>query len=180
MKAGKWFGLKAGIEQNKDLKKPIKEFYSLTATSNNGIIVNFNNYRGKKVLLVNTASDCGYTNQFHELKTLHELYLGRLIILGFPANDFMEQEKGTDLEIASFCLATFGIQFMLMKKSKVVKGEDQNEVYKWLTNKTLNGWNDKAPEWNFSKYLINEEGILTHYFGPGISPLSDDVRKNLG
>ncbi len=180
MKAGKWFGVKAKVVTTEDEIKPTMPFYDLKATANNGIQINFANFKGKKVLIVNTASDCGYTTQFYELEKLNELYKGRLAIIGFPANDFKEQEKGSDEEIAAFCYATFAIQFLLMKKSRVVKGDRQNEVYQWLTDKNKNGWNDKEPEWNFSKYLVNEEGILTHYFGPAVSPLSDNVRKNLG
>lgn len=179
MKAGKWFGVKANVETIEDEIKPVASFYDLKATANNGIQIGFSDFKGKKVLLVNTASDCGYTAQFYELEKLNQLYKGSLIIIGFPANDFKEQEKGSDKEIAAFCYATFGIQFLLMKKSKVVKGARQNEVYKWLTDKNKNGWNDKEPEWNFSKYLVNEKGILTHYFGPAISPLSNELRRNL-
>lgn len=180
MKAGKWFGIKAKVATiDKDVK-PISSFYHLKSTANNGIQISFSEFKGKKVLIVNTASDCGYTAQFYELEKLNELYKGRLVIVGFPANDFKEQEKGSDGEIAAFCYATFGIQFSLMKKSKVVKGEQQNEVYRWLTDKNKNGWNEKEPEWNFSKYLVNEYGSLTHYFGPAVSPLGDIVRNNLG
>ncbi len=179
MKAGKWFGLKAKVETIKDNVKPVIPFYDLKATANNGRQINFSDFKGKKVLIVNTASDCGYTAQFYELEKLNELYKERLVIIGFPANDFKDQEKGSDEEIAAFCYSTFGIQFPLVKKSKVLKGEQQNEVFQWLTDKNKNGWNDKEPEWNFEKYLVNEQGMLTHYFGPSISPLSEEVRKNL-
>lgn len=180
MKAGEWFGIKANILTNKDEVEPVASFYDLKATANNGKQIDFSDFKRKKVLIVNTASDCGYTAQFEELEKLNELYKNSLTIIGFPANDFKEQEKGSDAEIAAFCRASFGIQFLLMKKSPVVKAEQQNEVYKWLTDKNKNGWNDKAPEWNFSKYLVNEQGVLTHYFGPAVSPLSDEVKKNLG
>lgn len=179
MKAGKWFGVKAKVETTKDNVRPFIPFYSLMATTNSGKQILFSDFKGKKVLIVNTASDCGYTAQFYELEKLNELYKEHVAIIGFPANDFKEQETGTDAEIAAFCHATFGIQFPLVKKSKVVKGNQQNEVYQWLTDKNKNGWNDREPEWNFSKYLVNEEGVLTHYFGPSISPLSDELRKNL-
>jgi glutathione peroxidase len=179
MKAGKWFGLKSKVETTKDDVKPIIPFYNLKASANNGKQINFSDFKGKKVLIVNTASDCGYTGQFSELEKLHDLYKEQIAIIGFPANDFKEQEKGSDEEIAAFCYATFGIQFPLILKSSVLKGEQQNVVYQWLTDKNKNGWNETEPEWNFSKYLVNEEGALTHYFGPAISPLSDVVRKNL-
>lgn len=178
IKAGKWVGLRAKVETNKDNARPIVSFHDLKGTANNGKQVNFSDFKGKRVLIVNTASDCVYTAQFYELEKMHELYRERLVIIGFPSNDFKEQEKGSDEEIAAFCSATFSIQFLLMKKSKVAKSAQQNEVYQWLTDKNKNGWNDREPEWNFSKYLVNEQGVLTHYFGPAISPLSDEVRKN--
>ena len=175
IKAGKLFGLKAGVEKNIEKVKPPVSFYTLKSIANNGVEIDFENLRGKKVLIVNTASNCGYTPQFSDLKWLHELYNERLVILGFPANDFKEQEKGSDEEIATFCAGTYDIKFPLMRKSVVVPSPQQNEIFKWLTNKEYNGWNNKAPEWNFSKYLIDEHGTLTHYFGPGISPVSKKI-----
>jgi glutathione peroxidase len=179
MKAGKWFSSKAKVKTNKAYIIPKKSFYDLKASANNGVEIKFKDFKGKKVLIINTASDCGYTSQFFELEKLNELYKESLAIFAFPSNDFKEQEKGTDEEIAAFCYSTFDIQFMLMKKSKVLKGEHQSEVYHWLTDKNKNGWNDNDPEWNFSKYLVDEHGILTHYFGPAVSPVSDEVKRSL-
>jgi glutathione peroxidase len=164
------------VLQNKNNVKPLQSFYSLSARLNNDTELNFNSLKGKKVLLVNTASDCGYTNQYDDLQKLFEKNNDKLIILGFPANDFKEQEKGNDEEIAQFCKVNFGITFPLAKKSSV-KGDHQNEVFKWLSDKNKNGWNNKPPSWNFSKYLVNEQGVLTHYFDPAISPLSEEVKK---
>lgn len=158
-----------------DKKHPPVSFYSLKGILNNGSEFEFNQLKGKKVLLVNTASDCGYTNQYDDLQKLHEQFQNKLVILGFPANDFKEQEKGDDEEIAQFCKINFGVTFPLMKKSSVIRTADQNEVFKWLTDSTKNGWNSKQPSWNFSKYLINEEGVLTNYFDPSVSPLSEEV-----
>ena len=126
-------------------------------------------------MIVNTASNCGYTNQYQELQKLYQTAKENLEIIAFPANDFKEQEKGNDDEIAKFCSINYGVQFPIAKKSSVTKNEDQNNIFSWLTNKQQNGWNDYQPHWNFSKYLINEEGILTHYFHPAISPLSEEV-----
>jgi glutathione peroxidase len=150
-------------------------FYSLKATANNGTEFDFAQLKGKKVLLVNTASDCGYTPQYDDLQKLHEQFQNKLVILGFPANDFKEQEKGNDEDIAQFCKINFGVTFPLMKKSTVIKGAEQNPVFKWLSDSTLNGWSNKQPSWNFSKYLINEEGQLVHYFDPAVSPTSKEV-----
>lgn len=179
IKAGDWFGLNSGVLHNERNIEPLVSFYSLTAIATNGQAIHFSAFKGKKVLLVNTASDCGYTAQIDELQKLHEDYKDKLAILGFPANDFKQQEKGTDAEIAQFCKVNFSVTFQLMQKSRVVKGAQQNEVFEWLSNANKNGWNDKAPEWNFSKYLADEHGILTHYFAPAVSPLSDEVRKHL-
>jgi len=155
--------------------RSVQSFHSLTTTLNSGKEFSFEELKGTKVLIVNTASDCGYTNQYAELQKLYQHSKEDLQIIAFPSNDFKEQEKGSDEEIARFCSTNFGISFLLAKKSKVVKGADQNKVFEWLTNKTLNGWNDQQPSWNFSKYLIDEEGNLTHYFDPAISPLSEEV-----
>ena len=154
---------------------PLISFYSLKSTAINGKEFDFSQLKGKKVLLVNTASDCGYTGQYDELENLYDKHKDKLIIIGFPANDFKEQEKGTDEEIAQFCKNNFSISFPLMKKSIVVKHREQNEVFKWLTEATQNGWNDQQPVWNFSKYLVNEEGKLINYFAPAVSPLDSSV-----
>ena len=157
--------------------KPSQSFYELSATLNNGDTLSFASLKGKKVLLVNTASDCGYTNQYEDLQKLFENEKDKLIVIGFPANDFKEQETGSDEEIAQFCKLNFGVSFPLARKSTVVKGAEQNTVFRWLTDKNKNGWNDKSPSWNFSKYLVNEQGVLTNYFDPGVSPLSEAVQK---
>lgn len=164
---------------NTQAVQPPQSFYGLSAVLNNGQPFSFDQLRGKKVLLVNTASNCGYTGQYAELQQLHAQRKDDLVILGFPANDFKEQERGSDEEIAQFCQVNYGVQFPLAKKSQVVRGEGQHPVYQWLTDKTKNGWNDRQPEWNFSKYLINEEGMLTHYFGAGVSPLAPEVQAAL-
>jgi glutathione peroxidase len=179
MLKGKLPGSKEGILQNKNNIKPKASFYQLDAFKNDGTPFGFNELKGKKVLIVNTASDCGYTGQYEELQKLHEQYKDKLVILGFPANDFKEQEKGTDNDIATFCKVNYGVTFQLMKKSSVIKGDVQNQIYQWLTDENKNGWNTKAPQWNFAKYLINEEGVLTHYFSSDVSPLSKQVKDNL-
>jgi glutathione peroxidase len=128
-------------------------------------------------LLVNTASDCGYTNQYDDLQKLYKEHHDKLTVIAFPANDFQQQEKGRDEEIGNFCKMNFGVTFPIALNSSVVKGNEQQKIFQWLTDKTKNGWNNKPPSWNFSKYLINEEGILTNYFDPAISPLSEEVLK---
>ncbi|HVZ24728.1 MAG TPA: hypothetical protein VG842_01665, partial [Sediminibacterium sp.] len=108
---------------------------------------------------------------------LHELYGDSLQILGFPANDFREQEPGTDAQIAEFCRLNYGVSFPLMQKSRVVKGADQNPVFYWLTHAGANGWCNQAPKWNFNKYVVNEAGELVAYASQDVSPLSEAFQK---
>jgi glutathione peroxidase len=166
--------------ENKAMTRPAVSFHSLSVTLNNGRDLLFSMLQGKKVLLVNTASDCGYTHQYAGLQTLYEQAQGKLAIIGFPANDFKEQERGSDEEISQFCQVNYGVSFPIAKKAVVVAGPAQHPVYQWLTHPQQNGWNSKAPSWNFAKYLINEDGILTHYFGPAVSPVGDVMKKALG
>jgi glutathione peroxidase len=163
--------------QNEELVAPPVSFYSLSVTLNNGKVLSFEKLKGKKVLLVNTASDCGYTHQYAELQKLYQHAKEDVEIIAFPANDFKAQEKGSDEEIAKFCAVNYNIRFPIVKKAVVIKDSNQHPVYQWLTNKGLNGWNDKAPSWNFAKYLVNEDGILTHYFEPSVSPVSAEVMQ---
>jgi glutathione peroxidase len=137
-------------------------------------------FRGKKILLVNTASDCGYTGQYASLQALHEKYSDRLIIIGFPANDFKEQEKAGNDQIAAFCQRNYGVTFPLSVKVIVIKGGAQDPVFKWLSDPEQNGWNNRAPVWNFSKYLIDEQGRLAGYFGPAIDPMDEVFIEALG
>ena len=173
-----WFTKSAGanatiLTNNKAI--PAVSFYTLQAAAGDGSTLNFSTLKGKQILLVNTASDCGYTDQYAELEKLYQQYKNTLEIIAFPANDFKEQEKGTDEEIGAFCKKNYGVTFPIMARSIVIKSTGQNPVFKWLTKAASNGWNSKPPSWNFSKYLINKEGQLTHYFGPSISPLSKEV-----
>ena len=174
---GKLFPSSKDIQLNKDKKVPTTSFYTLKAISNNGDTVDFSQFKGKKVLIVNTASDCGFTAQYDELEKLHQEYKDKLVMLAFPANDFKEQETKDDASIASFCKLNYGISFLLMKKSKVIKGEGQHQVFEWLSNTKYNGWCEQQPTWNFSKYIINEEGVLTSFYSQMISPLSKEVHS---
>lgn len=171
------FGRSKDVQKNTVGTKPPVSFYDLNAIDNKGNTVSFQQFRGKKLMLVNTASDCGYTGQYEQLEQLYQQHKDNLVVLAFPANDFKEQEKGTDEEIASFCKLNYGITFPLMRKSSVVRGTGQNEVFQWLTSKNRNGWNDQQPTWNFCKYLVDENGVLTYFFGTTISPTSDEMQQ---
>ena len=175
MFVNKLFIRRARFLENEANIHPAESFYSLSTQLNDGTELKFDSLRGKKVLLVNTASNCGYTNQYDDLQKLYEQHHGNLMVIGFPANDFKEQEKGNDDEIAQFCRINFGVTFPLAKKDTVKKGNHQQKVFRWLTDKTKNGWNSKQPSWNFSKYLVDERGVLTHYFDAAISPLGEEV-----
>ena len=154
--------------------KSIASFYDLKATSIEGKQINFSQFKGKKVLIVNTASSCGYTYQYEGLQKLHDIYGDDVAILGFPANDFLYQERGSDADIADFCEKNYGVTFQLFSKI-TTRGKNQSPVYTWLTNKDLNGWNEKKPTWNFCKYLINEEGDLVAFFDKSVKPLSKEI-----
>jgi glutathione peroxidase len=171
------FGKNTKIVANAKNVQPVQSIYDLSVPLTNGNPLPLQTYKGKKLLLVNTASDCGYTNQYEDLQKLYQQFNNQLEIIAFPANDFREQEKGNDNDIARFCKINFGVTFPLAQKSVVVKSGDQNNIFRWLTDKTKNGWNEQPPSWNFSKYLINEQGTLTHYFDPSVSPLSEEVVK---
>jgi glutathione peroxidase len=174
LKFGKLTSAQTRLVNSRGIPPPAS-FYDLKVQLNNGHDMSFHSLKGKKVLLVNTASNCGYTNQYAELQKLYENQKERLEVIGFPANDFKEQEKGTDEEIAQFCQVNFGVSFPLVRKSTVKKSPHQHPVFQWLSQKNKNGWNDKEPNWNFSKYLVDEAGVLTHFFDPAVSPLSKEV-----
>jgi|TARA_B100002052_G_C15811483_1_gene566073 glutathione peroxidase len=149
-------------------------FYDLKAITIDGQEISFEQFKGKKVLIVNVASKCGYTYQYEGLQKLHELYGSKVSILGFPANDFLFQERGSNEEIAEFCESNFGVTFQMFEKI-TTKGKKQSPVYHWLSNKELNGWNDQKPSWNFCKYLIDEDGKLVAFFDSKVKPLSEEI-----
>ena len=163
-------GKKQSLE-NKNGATPSMSFYDLTMTAIDGTPFNFSNVKGKKILIVNTASDCGYTGQYEALEQLQQIYKDQLVVIGFPANDFKGQEKSDNQNIAAFCKKNYGVSFPLMEKSIVIKNNQQNLVHKWLSDPSLNGWCSQEPAWNFCKYLINEQGVLVNYFPMTIDPL---------
>ena len=171
MRFSKFTGVGISSAKNENNILPIASFYELEATANNGEIISFQKYAGKKVLLVNLASKCGYTPQYEELERLHQQYKNDVTILGFPSNDFGGQEPGSDEDISQFCKINFGVTFQLFKKSSVT-GQEKQPIYNWLSDKKKNGWNNKQPDWNFFKYLIDEKGHLDSLYSSAISPLS--------
>lgn len=157
---------------------PSVDFYSLSFKTITGETFKFDKLKGKKVLLVNTASKCGFTPQFKDLEELNQQYGKSLTIIGFPSNDFLGQDPGTNSEIESFCELNYGVTFQMMEKSSV-KGKEINPVYQWLTDKSKNGWNEKAPSWNFCKYLIDENGKLIGFWPSKVKPMDKDIISKL-
>ena len=152
-----------------------ESFYSFKVKTLEGDTFNFADLRGKKVMIVNTASKCGYTPQYKELEELYEMEGGDgFVILGFPANNFANQEPGTAAEIRQFCTENYGVTFPMMEKISV-KGNDMHPLYKWLTEKARNGVMDSEVKWNFQKYLIDENGNLKEVLLSKEKPMSDKV-----
>lgn len=166
----------AQVYQNPTTLPPVS-FYDLSTELSDGTCFHFSALSGKMVLIVNTASDCGYTAQYERLQMLADQYNEKLVVIAFPSNDFKEQEQHTDHAIEQFCRLHYKVRFMLARKSQVRKGDNQNPVFKWLTNATNNGWNDRAPQWNFTKYLVNASGQLTHTMDPGIDPMGMKMKS---
>jgi len=168
--------------QNKIIEKPTSELmenrpniYGFKVKDLNGAEFDFATLKGKKIMIVNTASKCGLTPQYKDLQALYEKYKDQnFVIIGFPANDFMEQEPGTDEEIAEFCQINYGVTFPMMSKISV-KGEQMAPIYKFLTQQKLNGFSDSDVEWNFQKYLLNENGQLEKVVGPRINPTDKEI-----
>lgn len=157
----------------------LKPFYSLSIKSLDGSrIINMSDFKGKKILCVNVASECGYTKQYEGLQKLADTYKERLVIIGFPCNQFGEQEPGTTGEIAEFCKQRYGVTFLLTEKIDV-KGKNQNPVYEWLTSKTLNGKSDAVVKWNFNKFLIDENGNWVAHFASAIEPMGPEITSIL-
>lgn len=172
-----WIKGKGVLRPDKDALKPASEsFYQLKAVLSNGADFDFQTLKGKKILLVNVASDCGFTPQYTELEKLYQLYKDKLVILGFPSNNFQGQEPGDIREIEQFCRINYGVSFPLFQKLAVL-GPEQHPVFKWLSKKSLNGWNEQVPSWNFCKFLVDENGTLQSVFQPHVSPLSDEMKR---
>ena len=151
--------------------------YSITVKSIDGKDFSLKQLQGKKVMIVNTASKCGFTPQYEQLESLYKEYGGdKFVILGFPANNFLSQEPGTNAEIREFCDSKYGVTFPMMAKISV-KGDDMHPLYKWLTDKKLNGVMDSDVKWNFQKYLIDEKGNLVSVIPPKEVPTSEQIIK---
>ena len=160
---------------NTENQQTAQNIYDFKVETITGDTLDLATLKGKKVIIVNTASKCGLTPQFEGLEKLHQLHKNKnLVIIGFPSNDFMSQDPGSNEEIAEFCQLNYGVTFPMMAKI-VVKGKDQHPLYQYLTQKALNGKDDYDVQWNFQKFLINENGTIDKVIDPKTSPLDEEI-----
>ncbi|MGR3810407.1 glutathione peroxidase [Jiulongibacter sp. NS-SX5] len=165
---------------NSTTQKMVKgSLYDFKMTSLDGQEIDLAEYKGKKVVILNVASKCGYTPQYADWQKFHEENGDKVAVLGFPANNFGGQEPGSDEEIATFCEKNYGVSFQMFSKIEV-KGADQHPLYQWLSKKELNGLIDQAPSWNFCKYVVNESGEVTHFFASGVKPENPEFMAAVG
>lgn len=155
-----------------------QSFYNIEINSITGDPIDLSDFKGRKILVVNTASECGFTGQYEGLQELHNTYKDKLVIIGVPCNQFGGQEPGSATEIQSFCKQNYGVTFLMTEKVDV-KGDKQHPLYAWLTKKELNGEKSSSVKWNFQKYLIDEEGNFIDYYYSITKPNSSKITKHL-
>lgn len=137
-------------------------------------VLSLEKFKGKKILLVNVASECGYTPQYEDLQLFYEKYKESVVVIGLPCNQFGGQESGSEAEIAQFCKFNYGVTFPITTKIDV-KGKDAHPIYQWLTKKDQNGVDDYSLNWNFNKFLVDENGKLMGHFGSSVNPFDDSI-----
>ena len=152
--------------------------YNIEINSLDGNPINLNDYKGKHILFVNVASECGFTGQYEDLQKLYDTYQDKLMVVGVPCNQFGGQEPGTSDQIQSFCSKNYGVTFLMTEKIDV-KGDAQHPLYKWLTDKELNGVKSTSVKWNFQKYLVDGSGAFVDYFYSITKPLSSKITRQL-
>lgn len=160
------------------MKEIPKNLYDIELKTLRGDIFDWNSCKGKKVLIVNTASECGFTKQYKELQSLYDLYKDSLEIIGVPCNQFGKQEPGNSEEIQEFCELNFGVTFPLTEKL-LVKGDEKHPLYVWLTSKRYNGVKSSSVKWNFQKYLLDEQGHLIDFYYSITKPMSKKIINKL-
>ena len=161
-----------------DNQNPSTSIYDIEINSLAGEPVDLSEFKGKKILFVNTASECGFTSQYKGLQELHEKYKDNLVIIGLPCNQFGGQEPGNADKIQNFCQLNYGVEFLMTEKIDV-KGDNQHALYKWLTNKDINGNKSSSVKWNFQKYLVDEDGRFVDYYLSITKPMSSKITKHL-
>ena len=155
-----------------------KSIYDFKVEGLNGDTIDFAAFKGKKILIVNTASKCGFTPQYEELEKLYETYKDKLVIIGFPANNFFSQEPGSNETISEFCRKNYGVSFPMAAKISV-KGKSIAPIYQWLCNKEENGIMDAKISWNFNKFLLDENGKLIAHYKSKVKPMSEEILGKL-
>jgi glutathione peroxidase len=155
------------------VRKVEGSLYDFEINALDGIPIHFSRYRGKRLLIVNTASKCGFTPQYADLQKLHEQYGDKVVVLGFPANNFLWQEPADNDAIAVFCKKNYGVTFQMFEKISV-KGKDRHELYRWLE-----GMTGKLPSWNFCKYLVNEDATHVQFFPSKVNPLDKEILDHI-
>ena len=171
-------GQKSETSQANTEKEMGKTIYDYKVEALDGSEINFADFKGKKILIVNTASECGFTPQYADLEKLYEANKDKLVIVGFPANNFGGQEPGSNAEIGTFCQKNYGVTFPMAAKVSV-KGDDTAPIFKYLTEKELNGVKNSAVLWNFTKFLVDENGKLIDSFVSTTKPTDDAITKYL-
>lgn len=167
------FGISC-VPSVESVEDPVVSVYDIKIKGLDGNEIDLSEFKGKKILIVNVASRCGYTPQYKELQELYDEYAENLVIIGVPCNQFGGQEPGNSEEIAAFCSTTYNVTFPLTEKVKV-KGKDQHALYAWLTQKSKNGSTDSSVKWNFQKYLLDEEGRLIGVFSSNVKPFDSKI-----
>ena len=163
---------------SKPKTSPMESIYSIKINALNGNPINLSDYKGKYILFVNVASECGFTGQYEGLQKLYETYQDKLMIIGVPCNQFGGQEPGSANEIQEFCKINYGVTFLITEKVDV-KGNNQHPLYQWLTQQSKNGSSSSTVKWNFQKYLVSTNGELIVYYFSVTTPLSDKITKHL-
>ena len=162
------------VIEAKGVVNSVSSFYDLAINDINGKKINLAKFKGKKVMIVNVASRCGYTSQYEDLQALYEKNKDKLEIIAVPCNDYGSQESGSNSEIKNFCETRYGVSFTMGSKQKI-KSSPISDLYKWLSDPKQNGWNSSLPSWNFCKYVINEDGQLTHFLRSGVNPTGKEM-----
>ncbi len=161
--------MKSTVLKNSQDVNPASSIYEIEVKDIAGNTTTLEKYKGKKMLLVNVASACGYTPQYKELQAFYEANKEHWVVLGFPCNDYGAQEQGSESEIQQFCEVNFGVTFPMFSKVNI-KSSPIHPIYDWLTNPLSNGWNSQVPDWNFCKFVIDEQGRLEGFYSSAINP----------
>jgi len=169
---------KAKLFPNKSKESELQSIYDIEIKDINGNLILLSEFKEKKILFVNVASECGFTKQYKELQALSDNYKEKLVVIGLPCNQFGNQEPGESSQIQEFCELNFGVTFLLTEKINV-KGSKQHPLYKWLTSKDFNGKKNSSVKWNFQKYLVNEKGSLIDYYYSITKPMSSKITRHL-